>query len=77
MRTACHTYPTLIYSTIPYPPTQYPTYLPYLTLPHPRFQGVALPKEIHLNHFAYSVLERRAARLNLAGLNTTRVPSPV
>jgi len=42
-----------------------------------RFQGVALPKEIHLNHFAYSVLERRAARLNLAGLNTTRVPSPV
>jgi len=34
-----------------------------------RFQGVALPKEIHLNHFAYSVLEDRAKNLN-----TARIP---
>lgn len=29
-----------------------------------RFQGVALPKGIFLNHFAYGVLEDRARRLN-------------
>ncbi|EFN88240.1 39S ribosomal protein L39, mitochondrial [Harpegnathos saltator] len=29
-----------------------------------RFQGVALPKGIMLNHFAYSILENRAKKLN-------------
>jgi hypothetical protein len=28
-----------------------------------RFQGVALPKGIFLNHFAFGVLEKRAAKL--------------
>jgi threonyl-tRNA synthetase len=42
-----------------------------------RFQGVALPKEIYLNHFAYSVLEKRASRLNQGGLETTRPAQPV
>lgn len=42
-----------------------------------RFQGVALPKEVYLNHFAFSVLEKRAARLNQAGLQTTRSSQPV
>ena len=42
-----------------------------------RFQGVALPKEVYLNHFAYSVLEKRAARLNQGGLQTTRPAQPV
>ena len=28
-----------------------------------RFQGVALPKNMLLNHFAFSILERRAAKL--------------
>lgn len=28
-----------------------------------RFQGVALPKDIHLNHFAYGILEERARKL--------------
>jgi large subunit ribosomal protein L39 len=31
-----------------------------------RFQGVALPKSIVLNHFAYSLLEKRARQLNPA-----------
>ncbi|XP_065348486.1 large ribosomal subunit protein mL39 [Cloeon dipterum] len=31
-----------------------------------RFQGVALPKGFILNHFAYSILESRAAKLNKA-----------
>lgn len=29
-----------------------------------RFQGIALPKGIMLNHFAYSILENRAKKLN-------------
>ena len=31
-----------------------------------RFQGIALPKGIMLNHFAYSILEKRAKKLNTA-----------
>jgi large subunit ribosomal protein L39 len=31
-----------------------------------RFQGIALPKGILLNHFAYSILENRAKKLNTA-----------
>lgn len=31
-----------------------------------RFQGIALPKGILLNHFAYGVLEKRAKKLNIA-----------
>lgn len=33
-----------------------------------RFQGVAIPKGIHLNHFAYSILEERAKKLNVMWL---------
>ncbi|XP_050441852.1 39S ribosomal protein L39, mitochondrial [Adelges cooleyi] len=33
-----------------------------------RFQGVSLPKGIMLNHFAYSLLEQRAKKLNAARL---------
>lgn len=29
-----------------------------------RFQGLALPKGIMLNHFAYNILEQRAKKLN-------------
>ena len=28
-----------------------------------RFQGIALPKEMFLNHFAYGILEKRATLL--------------
>ena len=42
-----------------------------------RFQGVALPKDVFLNHFAFSVLEKRASRLNMAGLQATKVTKPV
>jgi len=45
-------------------------------IPMYRFQGVALPKDIYLNHVAYSILEERAARLNLSGLQTTRPTNP-
>ena len=38
-------------------------------------QGVALPKDIYLNHVAFGILEERASRLNLAGLQTTQVPT--
>lgn len=31
-----------------------------------RFQGISLPKDINLNHFAYSLLEERAKKLNYA-----------
>lgn len=31
-----------------------------------RFQGIALPKGILLNHFAYNILEKRARKLNTA-----------
>eukprot|EP00088_Acartia_fossae_P028070 TRINITY_DN28846_c0_g1_i1.p1 TRINITY_DN28846_c0_g1~~TRINITY_DN28846_c0_g1_i1.p1 ORF type:complete len:349 (-),score=79.70 TRINITY_DN28846_c0_g1_i1:117-1163(-) len=41
-----------------------------------RFQGVALPKGVHLNHVAYSILEERSSRINMAGLQTTSKPSP-
>ncbi|VVC39856.1 Beta-grasp domain,Threonyl/alanyl tRNA synthetase, class II-like, putative editing domain,TGS [Cinara cedri] len=33
-----------------------------------RFQGVSLPKNIMLNHFAYSILEQRAKKINAARL---------
>ncbi|KAL6424472.1 hypothetical protein ACFW04_009909 [Cataglyphis niger] len=36
-----------------------------------RFQGIALPKGILLNHFAYSILEKRAKKLNTATWQTT------
>jgi len=44
-----------------------------------RFQGVSLPKSIMLNHFAYSLLEQRAKKLNASRLpdqdqNGTYVP---
>jgi large subunit ribosomal protein L39 len=42
-----------------------------------RFQGVALPKEVFLNHFAYGILEKRASRLNMAGLQSTKATKPV
>jgi len=41
-----------------------------------RFQGVALPKDVYLNHAAFSVLEARASRLNQAGLNKTLPTKP-
>jgi large subunit ribosomal protein L39 len=44
-------------------------------IPHPdgsgslyRFQGVALPKNMFLNHFSFGILERRAAQLNRTNL---------
>ncbi|XP_023323548.1 39S ribosomal protein L39, mitochondrial [Eurytemora carolleeae] len=37
-----------------------------------RFQGVALPKDMYLNHVAFHILEERAAQLNPAGLHTTQ-----
>ena len=42
-----------------------------------RFQGVALPKELYLNHFAFNILEKRASRLNMYGLQTTKPTKPV
>jgi large subunit ribosomal protein L39 len=33
-----------------------------------RFQGVALPKNMFLNHFSFGILERKAAKLNRANL---------
>jgi len=42
-----------------------------------RFQGVALPKDVYLNHFAFGVLEKRANRLNMAGLQATKATKPV
>jgi len=42
-----------------------------------RFQGVALPKDVFLNHFAYGILEKRASRLNMAGLQATKSTTPV
>jgi len=41
-----------------------------------RFQGVALPKDVHLNHVAFSILEDRASNINMAGLQTTSIPNP-
>lgn len=41
-----------------------------------RFQGVALPKGVYLNHFAFGILEKRALRLNMANLQTTQMPNP-
>jgi len=46
-------------------------------IPMYRFQGVALPKEIFLNHFAFGILEKRAKRLNMAGLQSTQATKPV
>jgi len=45
-------------------------------VPMYRFQGVALPKGIYLNHVAFGILEKRAMRLNMANLQSTRVVSP-
>jgi len=45
-------------------------------VPMYRFQGVALPKGLYLNHFAFSVLEKRASRLNAANLQSTQVVNP-
>jgi len=42
-----------------------------------RFQGVALPKDVFLNHLAFGVLEKRASRLNMAGLQSTKATKPV
>lgn len=42
-----------------------------------RFQGVALPKDVFLNHFAFGILEKRASRLNMAGLQATKATKPV
>jgi len=42
-----------------------------------RFQGIALPRDIYLNHAAYSILEMRASRLNKFGLEQTKVAQPV
>lgn len=39
-------------------------------VPMYRFQGIALPKEMFLNHFAYGILEKRATLLNEANLET-------
>jgi len=41
-----------------------------------RFQGVALPKGVYLNHFAFGILEKRASRLNMANLQTTQMAHP-
>jgi len=41
-----------------------------------RFQGVALPKGVHLNHVAFSALEERAARINMAGLSSLNTAQP-
>ncbi|XP_018343157.1 PREDICTED: 39S ribosomal protein L39, mitochondrial isoform X1 [Trachymyrmex septentrionalis] len=38
-----------------------------------RFQGVALPKGILLNHFAYGILEKRAKKLNITTWQPHRV----
>lgn len=46
-------------------------------IPMYRFQGVALPKDIYLNHVAFGILEERSARVNLAGLQTTKSSQPV
>lgn len=44
----------------------------YETAPLYRFQGVALPRSIILNHFAYNLLEERAKRLNPARIPTSQ-----
>lgn len=41
-----------------------------------RFQGVALPKGFNLNHAAYGILEKRAAKLNLANISGLRSVDP-
>ncbi|XP_073973732.1 mitochondrial ribosomal protein L39 isoform X2 [Rhodnius prolixus] len=38
-----------------------------------RFQGVALPKGIMLNHFAYKILEDRASKLNRSAFSDQKV----
>lgn len=40
-----------------------------------RFQGVALPKDVFLNHYAFGVLEKRASILNKFGLEDTKAPN--
>lgn len=42
-----------------------------------RFQGVALPKGIILNYFAYSILEKRAKKLNTATWQPVQVEETV
>jgi len=41
-----------------------------------RFQGVALPKDINLNHFAFGILEKRAAKPNNIGVSGLRTVNP-
>jgi len=41
-----------------------------------RFQGVALPKDIFLNHFTYGILEKRAAKLNKTNISGLRPVNP-
>ena len=48
----------------------------YDGLPLFRFQGVALPKGIFLNHFAFGILEKRASRLNLTNLSSSHRVNP-
>ena len=49
----------------------------YDGLPLFRFQGVALPKGIFLNHFAFGILEERASKLNLTNLSSSQRVNPV
>jgi len=46
-------------------------------VPMYRFQGVALPKDIYLNHVAFSILEERASQPNQYGLQSTVPTQPV
>jgi len=41
-----------------------------------RFQGVALPKDVNLNHYAFGILEKRAAKLNKTGVSGLRTVNP-
>ena len=42
-----------------------------------RFQGVALPKGVFLNHFAFGILEKRASKLNDSNLSSVKSVNPV
>nr|ACO11499.1 Mitochondrial 39S ribosomal protein L39 [Caligus rogercresseyi] len=41
-----------------------------------RFQGVALPKGIFLDHHSYGILEQRASRLNTANMSSYKSVTP-
>jgi threonyl-tRNA synthetase len=34
-----------------------------------RFQGIAVPKQLHINSFIFSILRERSKKLNLSGLS--------